>query len=60
MGCTPGPRGTGVYAEITKEVATWIRSVASGTQASDCDKESLCEDCDLEQPSNKEKEVGPW
>ena len=56
VGC--GPQGTGVYAGITKEVATWIRSVASGTQDSDCDKESLCEDCGLEQPNNKEEEVG--
>lgn len=56
MGCNPSPSNPGVYAKITREVKTWIKSVASGTQDSDCDTETPCEDCDAEQLSNKEKE----
>ena len=59
IGCDPKVKyySPGLYAKITREVTSWIKSVASGTQDSDCDKEDLCEDCGLEQLSNKEKEV---
>ena len=40
----------GVFAKMTKEVKSWIRSVAAGTQDSNCDKTPACEDCGLEWP----------
>ena len=39
VGCNPRDSAPGVYAKITREVTTWIKSVASGTQDSDCDTE---------------------
>ena len=48
----------GLFAKITKDVKTWIESVAAGTQDSDCDKQTTCEDCGLELPDvNNEDEV---
>ena len=49
-----------IYAKITKEVTNWIKSVATGAQDSDCDRETSCEDCGLELPSNRidESNVG--
>ena len=52
VGCNPSAT-TGVYAKITREVTTWIKSVTSGTQDSDCDTETPCEDCGAEQLSKK-------
>ena len=51
-----------IYAKITKEVTNWIKSVATGAQDSDCDRETPCEDCGLEWPniideSNVGKEI---
>ena len=57
VGCNPSISTPGVYAKITREVKTWINSMTSGTQDSDCDTEAQCEDCGLEQLGNKEEEV---